>query len=313
MTAPGGQLFDIGYQRYDGPREGRMGARKALWLNGVRTSLGLGRGLMAKLFPSLLVGVAVLLAIIITMVATFGPPDDEIPGPAGYYQILSYFLLLFSAIIVPELVCPDLRNRVIHLYLVRPVTPLDYVAMRWLAYFSIALGIVWLGQTVMFTGLALGADAPLDHVRDNWLDVPRYLLGGVVLASFATAIPLALSSFTTRRGYAQAFVIGLFFVSIPLAAILTECEEEFHEGQEAEPGSRVECNPITGSQAKWAALVDLPRAPVHVTDVIFAEENSSVASELIAELPGFVPIGWYLLLVLGSSVVLWSRYRRITS
>ena len=38
MTAPEGQIFDLGYQNYDGPREGRMRARKALFVNGVRTS-----------------------------------------------------------------------------------------------------------------------------------------------------------------------------------------------------------------------------------------------------------------------------------
>ena len=37
MTESDGQLFDLGYQHYEGPREGRMRARKALFVNGVRT------------------------------------------------------------------------------------------------------------------------------------------------------------------------------------------------------------------------------------------------------------------------------------
>ena len=54
MTEPRGEVFDLGYQHYQGPREGRMRARKALWANGVRTALGLGRGTLAKVLPALL-------------------------------------------------------------------------------------------------------------------------------------------------------------------------------------------------------------------------------------------------------------------
>mgnify|MGYP007026202615 CR=1 FL=1 len=44
MTQRAGELFDLGYQHYDGPREGRMRARKAVFFDGFRTTLGLGRG-----------------------------------------------------------------------------------------------------------------------------------------------------------------------------------------------------------------------------------------------------------------------------
>ena len=55
MTQPQGEVFDIGYQRYEGPREGRGRARLALWKNGVRTALGLGRSVVSKILPSLLI------------------------------------------------------------------------------------------------------------------------------------------------------------------------------------------------------------------------------------------------------------------
>ena len=54
MTQTTGEVFDLGYQHYDGPREGRFRARTALWVNGVRTALGLGRGAKAKILPTLL-------------------------------------------------------------------------------------------------------------------------------------------------------------------------------------------------------------------------------------------------------------------
>ena len=44
MTEYRSEVFDLGYQHYKGPREGQMRARKAIWINGMRTALGLGRG-----------------------------------------------------------------------------------------------------------------------------------------------------------------------------------------------------------------------------------------------------------------------------
>ena len=54
MTEHRSELFDLGYQHYDGPRRGRTGAVRALWTNGIRSVLGLGRGSRAKVLPGLL-------------------------------------------------------------------------------------------------------------------------------------------------------------------------------------------------------------------------------------------------------------------
>ena len=251
-----------------------------------------------------------MMAVITAIINAQGLPTDEILDAAGYYQVLSFFLLLFSAIIGPDLVCPDRRDNVIHLYLVRPISALDYVALRWLALFSFALAVLYLGQAFLFAGFTLGADRPLEYLRDNWLDVPRALAAGLVLGVYAATIPLAVSTFTSRRGYAQAFIIGIFFISIPLAAIFTECGEDLDEG----PGVNVRtvCEPAAGGAAKWVALVDLVRAPVHVSDMIFDKENQSHLSQLVAELPDAIPVGWFLLLVGTPGLVLWWRYRRIS-
>ena len=93
MTTPEGQIFDLGYQSYDGPREGRMRARKALFVNGVRTSFGIGRGALSKILPILfftaVLAPAVILALIAATIDQFGvSPQPEIPGPADYYEIV---------------------------------------------------------------------------------------------------------------------------------------------------------------------------------------------------------------------------------
>ena len=314
MTQPTGEVFDLGYQRYQGPREGRMRARKALWANGVRTALGLGRGAGAKILPILLfVAVMAPAVIIVIFASTFGI-DDDLPGHAGYYLIVSLVLTLFSAIIAPELLCPDRRDKVLHLYLVRPMTSDDYVAGRWLAFFTIVLALVYSGQVVLFVGFTFAVSEPLEYLRENWLDVPRFLAAGLVVTAFTTTIPLTVASFTVRRAYAAGFVIGLFVISGAVGGVLTECDEEEAQIQVTSQGSQIvleECEPLTGDLAKWFDLVNLAAVPIAVSDIMFYEEGGSDTATDVGEIPRAVPIAWYLFLTMGSGLLLLWRYRRI--
>lgn len=318
MTQPQGEVFDLGYQHYHGPREGRMRARKALWLNGVRTALGLGRGTMAKVLPVVLFVAVMIPALIFTIMASVGAGGEELPGHALYYQIVSLILVLFSAIIAPELLCADRRDGVINLYLVRPLTTTDYVIGRWLAFFSVTFALVLFGQVVLLIGLTLAANDPPAYLHDNWLDIPRFILAGVVVAAFTSIAPLAISAFTTRRAYATAFIIGIFFISSPIAAILSDQEGQ-RECYEKLPPSSISgemrnedsCEPWTGDSAKWFALISLAEVPMHVNDMIFGVEGKDRANPIVSDLPGIVPVGWYLLLMVGMGFAPWWRYQRI--
>ena len=306
MTESRGEVFDLGYQHYEGPREGRMRARKALWMNGVRTALGLGRGWSSKVLPVLLFASITIAAVVISIAASVIDIEDieDIPGHAGYYQVISIFLLFFSAIIAPELLCPDRRDRVIDLYLVRPLSATDYVFGRWMAFFSVTLLLAYLGQVILFVGFTLAAPDQLDYIRDNWLDIPRFLLAGIVMAIFITSIPMAVSAFTTRRAYAAAFVIGLSIISYPVAESLTECRGYYDASLE-------ECDPATGDGAKWFALLNIGLVPMHLNDLIFAEDNRAHLARLVTELPIIIPVAWYLLLTVGPGFALWWRYQRL--
>ena len=227
MTQASGEVFDIGYQHYDGPREGRARARKAVWGDGVRTALGLGRGWPSKVLPGLLFLALIFPAIIFAILgATLDPFIEDIPGQAEYYQAALIPLIILSAMIAPELLTADRRSGVINLYLVRPLTAGDYVAGRWLAFLSVALGLIYLPQIVLLIGLTLGATEPLDYLRDNWLDVPRFVGAGLVLAILTTTLPMSAAAFTTRRAYAAAFVIGLWFVATGASHSLVEASTD---------------------------------------------------------------------------------------
>ena len=310
-----GEVYDLGYQRYDGPREGRSRARRALLVNGIRSALGIGRGSRAKVLPVLLFLSAISPAVVMIIIASVTGPGFEVSGHAGYYSIIATILLLFSAIIAPELLIPDRRDRILHLYLVRPLTPTDYVAGRWSAFLIVTLAIVYSGQVLLFFGLLLTAPDPVDYVRENWLDIPRFLAAGLVVAVFTTTLPLAVAAFTSRRAYAAAFVIGLWIVSTSTAGILATSEQTEVRTTTAPDGTVSveveESEPISGDMAKWFALLSIGDVPIRINDLIFGEEAESGFGALVEELPDIVPIGWYLILTAGPGFVLWRRYQSI--
>ena len=316
MTQAQGEIFDIGYQHYDGPRGGRPRAVWSLWVNGFRTTLGLGRGALAKILPGLMfLCVTAPAAGIVLLAAIIGPEEALIPSHEDYYELISILLLLFSAIIAPELLIPDRRSGVINLYLVRPITAMDYVAARWSAFLGLSLILAYSGQVLLLIGFLLTAADPVDYLRNNWLDIPKFLAAGALVALFVTTIPMAVSAFTTRRAYAAAAVIAVFVISLPVTGMLTaatSCEGDFTVTIDSGGGQSVQCERVTGDLAKWFSLLDVGRAPIHMSDIIFGSESEDDIAEVRKELHASIPIAWYALLVLGPAALLLLRYRRMT-
>ena len=346
MNTPEGQVFDLGYRHYDGPREGRGRARRALFVNGIRTCFGLGRGAWAKVLPILfLVSVMVPAAVFAIMAGLLGEVFADVlnlPGPQDYYRFVSPILLIFSAIIAPELLCPDRRNGVINLYLVRPLSSNDYVVSRWLSFFAVSLVFIYAGQVVLLAGLVMGSQEPLAYLRDNWANVPKFLLAGLAIAAVTTTIPLAAASLTTRRAYASLAVIALFVVSTAIVAALNsvECvtipgQERSAASQQAAPesatgqgvvvtfgvsgesqvdDSNTVCEPEFGLAGRWARLLDFGGIPLQVSDLIFDEYNEELTpdSDQI-RLPAAVSIVWWAVVVAVPAGILWGRYRRLVT
>ena len=192
----------------------------------------------------------------------------------------------------PELLCPDRRNGVINLYLVRPLTGSDYVWSRWFAFFVVMVAVTWAPQIVLWGGYTMGAPVPLDYLRENWLDVPKFLASGVALAAYTTTLALVTAAFTTRRTYASVFLVGLFLITTP-----------FTTGLAMEIG---------GTVGQWISMFNLTNIPVHVNDVIFGEVSVITREAPAAELAAWILVSWYFLWTLVPAGVLWARYRHLT-
>lgn len=298
MTQAQGEVFDIGYQRYRGAREGRVRAVKTLWANGVRTSLGIGRGLFAKIMPGLAFLVLMIPALgFPVLAAMFGGSDglgDIIPGQDEYYTWFAFVFILFAAIVGPELLISDKRSGVINLYLVRPLTTTDYVLGRWLAFFSVAFVMLLIPQLTLFVGLVLGAENPADYIRENWADLPFAAASGAALAVFAATLTLGVSAYMGRRALASVFVIGLVLVTSAVSAIAAEA--------------------MSSESEKWLALLSISDYPVYVNDLIFGRESAGAFSEgapPVQELPVSVVWAAFVASVVLPGALLWERYRRL--
>lgn len=295
-----GTVFDIGYQRYTGTREGRARAFLAVYKDGVRIALGLGRGPRAKALPWFFIGLLAAIALVMAIVAgaaeRLGGPGTaaraNLPSHADFYGIASVILYVFGAVVAPELLCRDRRDGVLQLYLVHPITGSDYVAARWAAFLSVTLGAAWLPQVILFLGLCAGDPQPLAYLQAHWLDVPRWMLAGLAMAAYVTTLAMLAASFTTRRAYASVFLVGLFVISTPFTVGLAE--------------------EVEGAAGQWISMWNLTNIPVHVNDLIFGQVSEVTEDAPAGKLPGAVRVAWYLAWTLVPGAVLWWRYRRLT-
>jgi ABC-2 type transport system permease protein len=291
-----GRVYDLGFRRYEGVREGRRRAILAIYKNGLRTALGLGRGGRAKIVPWLFIAVSLIPAVVVALIAgavnrlapNFDPAKD-LPSHAGYYSIASVVLLIFSAVIGPELFCPDRRNGTISLYLVRPLKATDYAFSRWAALLTVIVAAAWLPQFVLLTGLVLGAPDPAAYLGDHWLDVPRFLLAGAALALYYASVATLVAAYANRRAYGAAFMVGAFVVSAAVVGSVTDV--------------------LSSGTARWVALLGLTDVPLYINDLIFGGKPTAgtTAGETLS---AGIQIAWYLLVVSLAMLLAWNRYRR---
>jgi ABC-2 type transport system permease protein len=296
-----GTVFDIGYQRYAGVREERDRPRLAVFKDGVRAALGLGRPPRAKVLPWFFIALLVIIALVMALIAgaadRFGGAGTaermNLPSHGDYYGIASVILFVFAAVVAPELLCRDKREGVLSLYLVRPLTSSDYIRSRWSAFFAVMLVAAWLPQLILLLGLAAGDPAPMAYLREHWLDIPRFLSAGILMAAYLTTLALLTASFTSRRAYAAVFLVGLFAITSPFTIGLAQ--------------------ELDGAAGQWVSMFNVMFIPVHVNDIIFGEV-SELTEDAPARLLGpTILLSWYVLWLVGPAAILWSRYRRVSA
>jgi ABC-2 type transport system permease protein len=212
-------IHDIGYQRYTGARLGRGHAIESLYVHSVRAAFGIGRGAKAKIFPWLIIAIAVGFALIAIAVKSL--TDQELVSYRGYANSMSYPVMMFLAIIAPELVSRDLRDKTLPLYFSRPLRRSDYALTKLASLMTAVVVLLGAPQLLIFIGVAFSADKDRlsyagHELNQLWPGLIATLLYAIVLSSLA----LLVASLTSRRAFGAAGVVAVFLISTPIVGIL---------------------------------------------------------------------------------------------
>jgi ABC-2 type transport system permease protein len=292
MTSPvsTGAVYDRGYRPYDGPRGGRRAATAALYRTSLRRAVGLRRPWRQKVAPAVLLAIAVVPAVI-----NVGVGYLTRDTPAEGFEFITYreylgvssALLLFVALVAPDIVCPDRRQRVLPLIFARPLTGRDYAIAKVGAIFTCVFAFSFLPQVVLYVGQMLVSDGALDYLRHNTAVLWQVPVAAALLALFYSVLGVAVASLSGRRMVAGATMLGITLVSSTVAGILVRA----------------------GTDA--AALLNVLALPLRIRDLVFLGHLNEGGPLSGMTGGGALALASYTLVVLGCVGVILARYRAV--
>ena len=300
-TGPGGSIYDLGYQGYDGPRLGRPAAIRALFWHTVRSCYGIGRGGRAKLAPFILAGLAVIPAIVGVGIAALARQlgeggeflDESSPiNYEGFYGLVSTLVILFCAVQAPELLGRDQRFGVLPLYFSRALARIDYAVAKVLGLVVSLLFMVLAPYLVLFLGRVLVAPDPIAGLGSELPKLLPLVLQAVLVAGLLGSIAMAISAFTPRRAYATAGIIAAVLIPTIIVALLSEL--------------------MTGPVADWSVLLS-PSDVLDATNGILFDarpESGAVARSNLQPIAFFAAAALGIAAAVGLTI---RRYLRIAA
>jgi ABC-2 type transport system permease protein len=286
-----GAVYDRGYRPYEGPRGLRGAATFALFKASIRRALGIRRSWRQKVAPFVLLGVVTIPAIVnvgIGYVTRDRIAKLEIITYRDYVGVSSA-LLLFVALVAPDVMCPDRRQRVLPLMFARPLTGVDYVVAKVGAIGSILFAFSFIPQIVLFLGNMLVSDSASDYFTGHLDVVWRVPAAVFLLAIYYAIVGVAISSLTDRRIVAGAGVIGLLLVTSIASGILVG---------DFEPG-----------HGSIAALINVWTLPLYLRDLVFLGHIDRDSQLGGVHNGGLFAVVTYLVVLLVGIGVLLRRYR----
>jgi ABC-2 type transport system permease protein len=289
-----GAVYDRGYRPYDGERGQRGAATFALFKASMRRALGIRRSWRQKVAPFVLLGVVTIPAIVNVGIGYVTRDQSlvdriEIITYKDYVGV-SAALLLFVAIVAPDVMCPDRRQHVLPLMFARPMTGVDYVVAKVGAITAILFAFSFIPQVVLFVGNMLVSDSALDYLTDNLDILWKVPVAVALLALYYSVIGVAIASLTDRRIVAGASIIGLFLITSIASGIIVGDNFEFEGGSPA-------------------ALLNVLALPLYLRDLVFDGQIDDGSPLNGVENGGLLAIVTYAVIVVAGFAVLLRRYR----
>ncbi len=288
-----GAVYDRGYRPYEGVRGRRGAATYALYKASMRRALGIRRSWRQKVAPFVLLGIVTIPAIVNVGVGyvTRDRLIDRIEIVTyREYVGVSAALLLFVAIVAPDVMCPDRRQRVLPLMFARPLTGVDYAVAKFGAIATILFAFSFLPQVVLYVGNMLVSDSALDYLTSHLDVLWQVPVAIVLLAAYYAVIGVSISSLTDRRVVAGAAVIGLFLVTSITAAVLVGGDFERDGGS-------------------MGAVINVLALPLYLRDVVFLGHVDPDSPLGGVEHGGWVALAVYVAVLVTFATILLRRYR----
>jgi ABC-2 type transport system permease protein len=226
----GGNIYDLGYRGYDGPRLGRRTVTLGLLRATLKAAYGIGRGGRAKIAPFVLLGLELLPAVLAVGISALASQagagdvlDEASPIQHSSYQGLTGTILtLFLAAQAPELFGRDQRYGTLPLYFSRLLTRADYALAR-VGGLVVAVFILSILPHLLLTlGAVLAAPDPLTGLAEDAPDIPRYLAVTIQSSLLLSAVAAVIAAWTPRRAYATAGIIAAFLIPSVITVLVTE-------------------------------------------------------------------------------------------
>src|SRR5262249_49162552 len=134
---------------------------------------------------------------------------------------MSYPVMMFLAIIAPELVSRDLRDKVLPLYFSRPLRRADYALTKLAALVSAVLLLIAMPQVLIYVGAVFSKeDGVWSAAWHELRDLAPGLVATGIYALVLSGLSLLIASLTGRRAFAAAGVVAVFLITTPVVGIL---------------------------------------------------------------------------------------------
>ena len=224
-SSPTGNIYDLGYRRYDGVRLGRGYAVTQLYLHSLRAVFGLGRRNSSKIIPIGLAIITLIPAVIQLGIAAIANNIVEVFSAESYYGYIQWPLALFVSAVAPEVVGRDQRNHTLTLYFSRSLKRGDYAIAKMAAITTGLLLLTLIPQALLFFGNALAGNDIPGYLGDNWTDIGPILSAGALISLLMSGISLAIAAQTPRRAYATGAILAYWAISTTVGAILVHISD----------------------------------------------------------------------------------------
>jgi ABC-2 type transport system permease protein len=213
-----GIIYDIGYQKYDGPRLGRRNAALALYVQGLRGVFGLGRPAKSKVLPWIVI--AIMFVPMIVLIAVMSRTNVQAERYDLYPFQMQAVLAVFLAAQAPELLSRDQRYHVLPLYFSRPVRRTDYVLAKLAAMITAMFAIMAGPLLVYYLGSITTVTHDASQFRHQTAQFSAGIANGAFHAIVLGCLGMAIVAFSSRRAFATVSVIAVYIITAAVAGAL---------------------------------------------------------------------------------------------